>query len=69
MGPDIADMLWQQACARVWTRHAANELALVIWDENVLENLESQSAPEECHTRSSTGRRMRRWLASRFPEQ
>ena len=56
----IADYLWQAADQRVEALEAAGELALVVWDESVLEKPESIRLQGLCAVRSSKARRLKR---------
>ena len=56
----ISDWLWHHATARVHALQAAQEDALVIWDESVLEKPESQRSEGLCAVRSSKAQRLRR---------
>jgi hypothetical protein len=56
----ISDWFWQQATNRVHTLHLAQQEALVIWDESVLEKPESQHGDGLCAVRSSKAQRLRR---------
>jgi hypothetical protein len=54
----IADWLWAQADTRVVALEAADEDALVIWDESVLEKPESLALEGLCAVRSSKAHRL-----------
>jgi hypothetical protein len=56
----ISDWLWQQATVRIHALRLAQEEALVIWDESVLEKPESQRSEGLCAVRSSKAQRLRR---------
>lgn len=56
----ISEWLWQQATARVHALQFAEDDALVIWDESVLEKPESQRSEGLCAVRSSKAQRLRR---------
>lgn len=56
----IASYLWQQATERVTALAGENKLALVVWDESVLEKSESIALEGLCAVRSSKARRLKR---------
>jgi hypothetical protein len=56
----IADWLWQQADAHLATLEAADEAALVVWDESVLEKPESLALEGLGSVRSSKAHRLTR---------
>jgi hypothetical protein len=56
----LADWFWQQAVERVEALRAANQEALLVWDDSVLEKSESDHHPDLCSVRSSKARRLTR---------
>jgi hypothetical protein len=56
----LADWLWQQAALRVTALRQADQDALLIWDDSVLEKSESDHHPDLCSVRSSKARRLTR---------
>lgn len=56
----VSDWFWHQATDRVAALHLAQQEALVIWDESVLEKPESQDGDGLCAVRSSKAHRLRR---------
>jgi hypothetical protein len=56
----IERFLWEQATARLTTLEAADESALGIWDERVLEKPESSAAEGLCAVRSCKAARLKR---------
>lgn len=56
----IERFLWDQATIRLAALEAANEQALVVWDESVLEKPESLAAEGLCAVRSAKATRLKR---------
>jgi hypothetical protein len=56
----IADQLWFQAKACVSALRATNQVALLLWDDSVLEKPESEHTDDFCPIRSSKAHRLTR---------